>query len=666
MRLVAWRPASLTMKKCHPIRTLGHRLRSLFPTADRRVARAGIVEALEPRIAPATFMVTTVADSGDGSLRKAILDANAMPNLGGPDQIQFFIPGTGVKTIAPTTALPPISDAVVVDGYTQPGAARNTNGPGLGDNAVLRIELNGAGAGASVAGLTFGTNSGGSRVSGLAINRFGGDGILLQSGGNTIEGNFIGIDLTGTQALGNDVGVRIDNAINNTIGGTVAGARNVISDNSEGVEITGSAAAGNIVQGNFIGTDASGTVGIPNFIGVAVTSNAHDNTIGGTTSGAGNVIAFNNGPGVNVVLGTGNAIRGNSIHSNGDPRVGLGINLGRDGMTPNDTGDPDSGANNLQNFPVITNVMLATGDVTGTINSTPSTALTLDFYSNPEDRNQGRVFLGSLPVTTDASGNRSYIFRSQTAIAPGSYVSATATDAGGNTSEFSAQFPGPVIVWDAGGGADTSWFNAANWAPNGVPTASDSILLNTNAMITLSGTNVTVANFTQTDGTFTGSATLTVTGTFAFGKGTLGGTGMTVVGAGGTFAFNDLGATDAKTLDARTLSILGTGTVAGSDDLTMNNGARLLIGGSFATGTQFDFLHAAGANALVRINPGASLTVNDSTDIAPGVVFDGQGPITFPNPSGALNIQGGGSFIGGTITLKIGRASCRERVCYAV
>ena len=209
----------------------------------------------------------------------------------------------------------------------------------------------------------------------------------------------------------------------------------------------------------------------------------------------------------------------------------------------------------------------------------------------------------------------------------------------------------PVYTWDAGGGADTSWFTAANWSPDGVPGAGDTAILNTNATITLNAGDAIVANFTQNDGTFTGSKTLTVTGRFDFGKGTHGGTGSTVVNAGGTFAFNDIGATDAKTLDTRTLSILGTGTVTGTDDLTMNNGASLLVSGSFATGNLFDFLHTTGANALVRINPGASLIVNDATDVGPGVVFDGKGPISFPNTFGGLNVKGGGTFTGGAIAL---------------
>lgn len=223
----------------------------------------------------------------------------------------------------------------------------------------------------------------------------------------------------------------------------------------------------------------------------------------------------------------------------------------------------------------------------------------------------------------------------------------------GSTSEFSAA---PALsstyIWDGGAGGDTSWFNPRNWdQDSGTPGLNDTAVLNTAQTITLDGTNVTVANFTQNDGIFTGGASLFVKGAFTFGKGTQSGTGATVVEAGGTFAFNDLGASDAKTIDVRTLTVVGTGTVKGNDDLTLNNGASLRIGGAFSTGNFFDVLHTAGATASVVILPTGSWINTDSTDIAAGVFFDAGGPISFPNTLGSLNIQGGGSFNGGTITL---------------
>ena len=149
-------------------------------------------------LAVSSFTVTNTNDSGVGSLRQAILDANANPGL---DNINFAIPGAGPHTIQPTSGLPTITDPVIIDGYTQPGASLNTNGPGLGSNAVLKIELDGSNAGAGASGLTI--TAGNSTVQGLVINRFGQNGVLLGTkGGNVLEGNFIGTDVTGTVDLG--------------------------------------------------------------------------------------------------------------------------------------------------------------------------------------------------------------------------------------------------------------------------------------------------------------------------------------------------------------------------------------------------------------------------------------------------------------------------------
>ena len=106
------------------------------------------LEQLEDRLAPATFTVINTDNDGLGSLRQAILDANAQVNVAGPDRIEFNIPGSGVQTIAPTSALPTITDPVIIDGYSQPGTSPNTNTPDQGgSNAVLLIELDGSGAG---------------------------------------------------------------------------------------------------------------------------------------------------------------------------------------------------------------------------------------------------------------------------------------------------------------------------------------------------------------------------------------------------------------------------------------------------------------------------------------------------------------------------------------
>ena len=256
--------------------------------------------------------------------------------------------------------------------------------------------------------------------------------------GNLIQGNYIGTDATGTVGLGNSFfGVALeDGARNNAIGGPTAGARNVISGNSGPGIILGFQSSANSVQGNYIGTDASGTAAVPNS-GDGVRSDF--GATGNTSVGPGNVIRFNGGAGVNVVTGSGISILSNSISAN----ARLGIDLGDDGVTPNDACDADTGPNNRQNFPVLDSLAVSGGSTTvgGTLNSTPNTTFTLQFFSNsaadPSGFGEGETLLGSKTVTTDASCNGSFTASFPTAIPNGSFVSATATDPGGNTSEFS-------------------------------------------------------------------------------------------------------------------------------------------------------------------------------------------------------------------------------------
>ena len=286
-----------------------------------------------------------------------------------------------------------------------------------------------------------------------------------------VEGNYIGTNASGTAAVANQYGVHIDSALNNTIGGTAAGAQNVISGNSSyGVYIYGTTASGNVVKGNYIGTNATGTAAVANQYGVYL-YNASSNTIGGTVAGAANVISGNTSYGVGMIwAATGNAVRGNAIYANG----GLGIDLNCDGVTLNDLGDADTGPNNRQNFPVLSGVGFgAQTKIDGTLNSLPNAAYTLDFYANaaagPFGYGEGQRYLGSTAVTTNATGNVAFSVTLAAASSPGEWITATATDAAGNTSELSATMPAQSIytvtnTWDSGYGSLRQAITLANLA----------------------------------------------------------------------------------------------------------------------------------------------------------------------------------------------------------
>jgi hypothetical protein len=291
-------------------------------------------------------------------------------------------------------------------------------------------------------------------------------GIPAETRFNLVQGNYIGTDVDGTAALGNGLyGVGILDATSNTVGGTSAAARNVISGNGiDGVRISNflqglpEETELNVVQGNYIGTDAGGTMDLGNgFAGVLI-RNSNDNTIGGTAPGADNVIAFNASSGVAVLEqgstpagsapSTGNAILTNSIFGN----RGLGIDLELDQVTANDLGDGDGSPNMLQNFPVLSSFSVGAQDTTvgGSLNSTPSTTFRIEFYTgnfcDSSVFGQGREFLGSTSVLTDPMGEVSFLPTFSNTTPPGTFVTATATDPSDNTSEFSGCFPTPPTV----------------------------------------------------------------------------------------------------------------------------------------------------------------------------------------------------------------------------
>jgi parallel beta-helix repeat protein len=476
-----------------------------FDTVSTNVEGSAYIFA--PPAPPPGFVVTNTNASGPGSFSQAISDANANPGI---DTISFNIPGAGPHTIAPASVCTgfggaivciDLTDPVVIDGYTQPGASANTNPITQGSNAVIKIVLNIPQAIRILAG------AGGSTLRGVVVQNSANNAIEIWSSGNTIEGNLIRSNSGAAVAV-----VGVPTGSNNTIGGTTPAARNILSGNGGGVTFGcpgaffpcfgGGSASGNTVQGNFIGTDESGliastplqSVGITidggsnnliggdlpaernvisgnNFFGVRIGADPNfiptgnivrGNFIGVDVTGTGslgnnldgvwlagsantvierNVIANNGGAGVLVSGTTGNVINGNSIFAN----VELGIDLAPDGVTANDPGDADAGPNTLQNFPVITSVTTSGSStfVDGTLNSQANTTYRLEFFSSgtcdPSGFGEGRNFLVFQNVTTDASGNVNFSFdASSSALIPGDVVTATATDPSNNTSEFSA------------------------------------------------------------------------------------------------------------------------------------------------------------------------------------------------------------------------------------
>ena len=256
--------------------------------------------------------------------------------------------------------------------------------------------------------------------------------------GNIVQGNYIGTDVTGTRALSESTGAGIIIfSSNNLIGGLVPGAQNVISGNRVGINVT---EQGNLIQGNLIGLTALGTGPLPNSEAGIEVFFAFSNTVGGTQAAAANKIAYNLGPGILLGGGLRTTVRGNSIFSND----GLGIDLDEIGVTPNDATDSDDGANNRQNFPVLTSVMSIGNSTTiqGSLNSTPNTTFQIDFYSSaaldPSGNGEGALFFNTTSVTTDGNGDATINVTFPAPLGAGRVVTATATDPVGNTSEFSA------------------------------------------------------------------------------------------------------------------------------------------------------------------------------------------------------------------------------------
>jgi len=418
-------------------------------------------------------------------------------------------------------ALPPMPDLnsdTLIDGTTQPGAScaswppelkivfPNTWRPRLtGDNSAIRgsvlfaldllannstvtcnfigTDVTGIVVAQTGGGLTVGSPFGGSgNLVGGTIpsdrNLISGNntwGLELRSGGNSVQGNFIGTDVTGQSALPNRlsgisvspgnsglVGTnRVGGTPGTTPGGACTGACNVISGNdAEGISIRNLVGAEVItrIEGNAIGTDVAGTDALGNASdGIRIQDDG--NVVGGLDPAAHNTIAHNGGSGVAVVSGgfsnvaaIENRIAGNTMFSNGGP----GIDLEADGDTSNDPDDGDDGANNLQNFPELVSIVgddAATLSITYSVSSTPVSSefpLTVDFYLADADAEEGQTFIGrSEYPASDAGQPVTASFPPHVMVEDGAQIVATATDGAGNTSEFSV-----AVAADGGATSD--------------------------------------------------------------------------------------------------------------------------------------------------------------------------------------------------------------------
>ena len=451
---------------------------------------------MEDRALLSTFVVSNTDDDGPGSLRQAILDANAKS---GRDVIAFAVRGDGVHTIAPTSSLPEISESVLIDGRSQPGYA-----------GTPLIELSGQSA-----GYAYGLTITGSHVTarGLDITGFLGAGILIMGTGasdNWIYGNFLGTDPTGTQAAPNQYGVSIGEGATQSLIGTDgdglddAGERNVISGNSFDIVIAGPDTEQNVVAGNFIGTDRTGTrslgIAIDYAAGVALWSGASSNWIGVNPLGGsaiedeGNVISGHHSDGVQIAgSGTkGNVVAGNRIGTDTAGTAPLPNAIGvefYDGASQNTIGGIAAGAGNLiannthagvwvddgslgnsilanrifantgpaigfssnpQAPPII--AQMAGGQLAGWLGGrAPHASFDLDFFASAafaaDGSGQAERYLGSLQITTDGEGQA--VFEIPYAPPPDRPVlTATATDPQGSTSALSIQrgaaFRGPT------------------------------------------------------------------------------------------------------------------------------------------------------------------------------------------------------------------------------
>jgi len=390
---------------------------------------------------------------GTSSTTVAALERNVISGNGSsPGFAGIFMsdPGTNLNVIAGNYVGVDSSGAKALGNsgvgiYLANGAQNNrigTDGNGTADASKANVISANAYQGVAIQGTSTGANT----------------------TGNIVAGNFIGTNAAGTAVLGNlNNGIWINSGAQaNRIGtnGTdadSAGEGNVIAGNDfNGIAISDPGTSSNTVAGNWIGTNKTGKTVLANAEnGVDIYNGAQSNQVGGSVALA-NVIGLNTLAGVAVTdpSTTGNSIRANIIFSNG----GLGIDLGASGVQVNHAGTT-TGPNNLQNYPLITGgTPGSTTLVSGVLNSLPSTIYTLDFYASTTPDitfyGPGQRYLGSTTVTTDATGTANFSASLSASTSTSDWVTATATDPTGNTSEFSGDRQLPMSATTL---STTSW-----------------------------------------------------------------------------------------------------------------------------------------------------------------------------------------------------------------
>jgi hypothetical protein len=373
----------------------------------------------------ATYSVTSTADSGPGSLRQALLDANVSPGM--DDRIEFNIPRGGPYLISLMSNLPVITDTVEINGFSQPGASPNTGTNS--DNAIILVQLDGTALGTEGRGLEF--SAGSNVVRGLSLTGFGSSALFIGgSGGNVVAGCRVGMtpaDQPGT----NRVGITVQSP-DNRVGGTAPAERNLVGGNERyGVILTGGSASNNVVAGNFIGLIGPTTPFGNGRDGVAIAL-GNNNVIGGTPE-EGNLIAFNLDNGVRVISGEKNIVQGNRFFANGLKLIAVA-----------------SGANRGIQAPVLTSVLKGSTHVEGTFQGEPFTSYFLEAVaSDPYGDPTHTYDLGTFVVMTDAAGKADYKNVYEFTVPNEWDVRVSATDPSAGTSEFSSALsPFPVGAVD--------------------------------------------------------------------------------------------------------------------------------------------------------------------------------------------------------------------------